>query len=332
MESAEKQRLMEWMKAAIDLETEIATQESVLNAFWEQHLRKKPKLDLVQTPSEPKRPRHMENPARFGRYDYNAKGIWIAVAIGCFFVAVVILLFGTSAASNAVNRDEVLPGIYISTVVITIIGIICLIPVFVSNHKTNKANAELDKFYAHAMEEYKKNVSTTRAENIHREAVFRRNSQLWKDNEQANTDVLNRELQKSKVLLEQLYSQQVVYQKYCTLPALTSIYEYFITGRCEELAGPYGAYNMYEDELRKDIVISQLNVVIEHLERIKQNQYMLYQQVKLIQQDTERIDYELQQIKGLTFNIAQLSALNTYYAAITARNTEISATFHLLNG
>jgi len=130
-------------------------------------------------------------------------------------------------------------------------------------------------------------------------------------------------------LLERLYDKNIIYRKYCNLPALTSIYEYFITGRCTELIGPHGAYNMYEDELRKDTVISQLNTVIENLEQIKQNQYMLYQQVKSINENTQVIASELRQIKGYTVQIAQLSALNAYYAALNERNTRITMYYHL---
>lgn len=126
-----------------------------------------------------------------------------------------------------------------------------------------------------------------------------------------------------------MYDKGIIYRKYCTLPALTSIYEYFITGRCTELTGPHGAYNLYEDELRKDTVISQLNTVIENLEQIKQNQYLLYQQVKAIQENTSAIASELRQIKGYTVAIAQLTVLNAYYAALNERNTRITMYYHL---
>ena len=84
-----------------------------------------------------------------------------------------------------------------------------------------------------------------------------------------------------------------------------------------------------EDALRKDTVISQLNTVIENLEQIRHNQYMLYQQVKAIQENTATIASELQQIKGYTVQIAQLTALNAYYAALNERNTRITMYYHL---
>lgn len=129
-----------------------------------------------------------------------------------------------------------------------------------------------------------------------------------------------------------MYKKDYIYEKYHNLPAMTSIYEYLLTGRCDELSGPHGAYNLYEDEVRKDTVISQLNTVIANLEQIKQNQYMLYQQVKTVQSELMQINNEIRQVKGYTVSIAQFTALNAYYAELTARNTGIAAAYHIMNG
>ena len=69
--------------------------------------------------------------------------------------------------------------------------------------------------------------------------------------------------------------------------------------------------------------------MIENLEQIKQSQYLLYQQVKAIQQTTNAIAQELVQIKGYTIALTQLSALNAYYARLNERNTRISMYYHL---
>lgn len=60
---------------------------------------------------------------------------------------------------------------------------------------------------------------------------------------------------------------------------------------------------MDEDKARKDAAISQINAVIQNLKQIKQNQYMLRQQVK-----------------GHTLHIAQCAALTAYYAALPGRS------------
>ena len=168
--------------------------------------------------------------------------------------------------------------------------------------------------------------------NLEAKRIYNERLASWTESGKENDIVLQKPLDSTKSLLSKLYANDFIYAKYQNLPALTSIYEYLLTGRCDELAGAHGAYNLYEDEVRKDTVISQLSTVIDNLEQIKQNQYMLYQQSKLIKNETAAINYELQQIKGYTINLTELTALNTYYSALTARNSEISAAFHLLNG
>ena len=153
----------------------------------------------------------------------------------------------------------------------------------------------------------------------------------WEENQRKNMEDLKQPLILTKNLLNELYKKDLIYKKYQNLPALTSIYEYLLTGRCDSLTGPHGAYNLYEDEVRKDTVISQLNEVINNLEKIRANQYMLYQQIKTIQENTAEIGLELSRIRSNTTNIMELTAINAYYSALTARNTEVTAAYHLLS-
>lgn len=180
-----------------------------------------------------------------------------------------------------------------------------------------------------AAEEYRLTCNQIDKRNKDAEAAYDRNLRDWKHTNAEMHSFMQKPLDESRALLDRFYASEIIYPKYRTLPALTSIYEYFMTGRCSELTGPHGAYNLYEDELRKDTVISQLNTVIENLEKIRQNQYMLYQQVKAIQENTAVIASELKQIKGYTIQIAQLTALNAYYAALTEQNTRITMYYHL---
>ena len=77
-------------------------------------------------------------------------------------------------------------------------------------------------------------------------------------------------------ILQHLYEMGSFFPKYRNLVAVSQIYEYILSGRCTELGGFQGAYNLYEQETRMDIVIMQLDDIYEELEEIKENQYMLY--------------------------------------------------------
>lgn len=189
---------------------------------------------------------------------------------------------------------------------------------YIKEHNNNEAIA------------FWKRTEKIKSENAENEKRYYQNHAEWQKLREEIDKKLEMPHQQSLDIREKFYALDVIYPKYQNLPALTSIYEYFITGRCEELIGPHGAYNMYEDEMRKDTVISQLNTVIANLEQIKQNQYMLYQQVKAIQNTASEIGNELAQIRGYTAALTELSAMNAYYNAVSARNSRIMTAYHLL--
>ena len=77
-------------------------------------------------------------------------------------------------------------------------------------------------------------------------------------------------------LRAQMHSLNIIYPKYREFVVLTILAEYLESGRCSELTGPYGAYNLYESELRMNLIINNLEHISEKLEDIKQNQHMTY--------------------------------------------------------
>lgn len=181
--------------------------------------------------------------------------------------------------------------------------------------------------YSEQMDMYNEDCNLCRKENENRKEKFAYNQKCWEDSCTKMRATLEKPLKETKENLEKVYAKNTIYPKYRNLPALTSIYEYYVTGRCEELSGPYGAYNLYEDEVRKDKIISQLNTVIANLEQIKQNQYKLYEQVCQIQSNTNRMVWELNAIKGYVIELTNLTALNTYYNGVTALNTRIMTSY-----
>lgn len=90
-------------------------------------------------------------------------------------------------------------------------------------------------------------------------------------------ELLNKEIAEAEELLKktlvarnELYAYDIVFGKYRNVVALSSFYEYLMSGRCSALEGADGAYNIYENEIRANRVIAQLDTVISSLEEIKQ--------------------------------------------------------------
>lgn len=88
------------------------------------------------------------------------------------------------------------------------------------------------------------------------------------------------DIQDAKKKLEEFYNLDVVFPKYRNLVAVTTFYEYIASSRCEALEGSMGAYNLYENEIRQNVIIIQLKNIVSQLEDIKQNQYCVYQEMQ----------------------------------------------------
>lgn len=127
-------------------------------------------------------------------------------------------------------------------------------------------------------------------------------------------DELNKQYDKTRATLEQYYSVGVLYPKYHTMNAVCSIYEYFMSGRCTELTGHEGAYNLYESELRSNIIISKLDDILVNLESIKSHQFMLY---SALCEGNKKIDNLLAESERQT----QLASFTAEQSAIAAYNS-----------
>lgn len=86
-------------------------------------------------------------------------------------------------------------------------------------------------------------------------------------------DVAQLKLSEVESMLKTLYSMRIngivcIHPNYQGLVPVTVIYGYFDTGRCSSLRGYEGAYNLYEDERIKGIIINQLDDIKKELETL----------------------------------------------------------------
>lgn len=142
------------------------------------------------------------------------------------------------------------------------------------------------------------------------------------------TNVLKKAYEAEKTYL----SLDILFPKYATLPAVATIYEYFMTGRCNELGGPNGAYNLFESEIRANRVIEQLDAINEKLDQIKSNQYTLYNAVQSVNSQLSNLNNlagkmidSLNEIGSTAKDIKNISAVTAYNTAETAYYSKVNA-------
>lgn len=155
------------------------------------------------------------------------------------------------------------------------------------------------------------------------------------DKEIAETEEL---LKKTFAARNELYAYDIVFGKYCDVVALSSFYEYLMSGRCTSLEGADGAYNIYEGEIRANRVIAQLDTVISSLEDIRQNQYMMYHALHTINTSlnnlNRKMDKALISIQSIETNT---TSMNKYMENISnnsdvvAHNTAVTAYYSKIN-
>lgn len=121
-------------------------------------------------------------------------------------------------------------------------------------------------------------------------------------------------------VLQQYYGMDLIYPKYRNLPAVSMFCEYLSSGRCAQLEGPDGAYNLYEKEAQMKLIVKKLDNIIEHLELIEGTQYLLVNAVREGNQKAEEIYQSVQSTENY-------AAATTYFSAVAAANTTYMAWF-----
>lgn len=167
------------------------------------------------------------------------------------------------------------------------------------NKKILAENSKKQKNYQERLHVYEHEYAqkTNEYENAYKEykvKVEGENKRLVREEQEKavlNTTLQQITVRKSKgaKALGKLYDMDVVYPKYRNLSMISSLYEYFASGRCSTLEGHEGAYNILEQEIRLDHIVLQLDQVIVNLEKIRRNQYMLYEAMQSVNANVSRL-------------------------------------------
>ena len=297
-----KDKLLEYLKHAIRLESNSLGEQTIIDDYISVSDKKKPQLITEPEPLYPS----MKNVPTLTSYEY------CMLALGLFLlpVGIIMLILGISTNMN--------DAVYILAMIgMACFGAIC-IWYFLSSRKGKK---DAEDYNASSQRDYMNKCRENEEKNRQHAKEYDKNMQTWRINVDNNLEYLHEKRGETLKVLSDYYKPDIIFPKYHSLPALTTIYEYLSSGRCDTLTGPNGAYNLYESELRQNTIIEKLNTIIADLEQIKKNQFALYQELTKINATTRQISYEMSAIRGYTQKLTALTALNTYYTAVTADNT-----------
>ena len=128
-----------------------------------------------------------------------------------------------------------------------------------------------------------------------------------------------------------LYAMDILFVKYRNPVALATFYEYLLAGRCTTLEGPDGAYNMYENQVRADMIIGQLSKVLEKLDEIKETQYLIYSEIQRVNKNLDRMNDTMQKALGALQSMDKKTQHISENSDIIAHNTAVTAHYAKVN-
>ena len=204
-----------------------------------------------------------------------------------------------------------IPSVFSKSVLGITVCTIAALSSFISHRKTVAANKALYDRYRSEYEEYQNNCESRKQKYDIAMADYnlKQNELNIKYNEecritQAKQEIIDAEIseldapiEQTRAILEELYALDYIYPKYRNMIAMTSIYEYYLSGRVDMLTGPNGAYNLFEQESRQNIIISNLETINTNLEAIKYNQCLIYGVMVDIRNVLYDIDVDISKMK-----------------------------------
>lgn len=195
-------------------------------------------------------------------------------------------------------------------------------------HAYNTRKAEAEKTYESELASY--NIAVVDAQEEYDKACVIAKRQFGYAEDAVK--LLHAPLSETKRALKKLYETDIIFPKYRDMVAMCTMYEYFASGRCSQLTGPDGAYNLYEAELRQNLIINRLDTIVNSLEAIKQNQYTLYQEMRETNKTLNNISSDIRGILNNTEDIANTSRITAHCSYVTAKNTDAIKYISLING
>lgn len=300
------EQLKAYTKRALELETAIYTQKRLMDSYTalsNSQAPKEPVKKVVTRPEQPNAP-DVKKPQKM----LIATIVFIPLTIICAMLFFIAMAEGESR--------------FLSFLLLAF-DIFCTSAYSSEYAKSKDAlisyEVEMDK-YKRDNEAY--TIQAIAVENNYQYAVEEYHLELQQHNHQytAIMDKHNSKLQDLETALQRHYELNVIFPKYREIVAIASINEYLESGRCDKLEGANGAYNLYENELRQNIVIGQLSTIISNMEMIRSNQYSLYQELTKANNTIDEIISELRDIRSDTKLIAHFSHV-TALAAVSPRYT-----------
>lgn len=281
-----KQELIDYLKKVVELEKSCYEQDSILKNLDAESENIRNSIVYNEKPPKP-----LLEP------DY-----LVFLLVSSLLVLLIFMMFIITGTENFFSGDNY------KSIIGTIIVVSCLIG--------GISNSILSKL------KYRKLLISYKQE-VHNINLLNEKIDVESDTKQqhlkSESDEIQKSLSDTRQVLNEYYDLNIIYPKYRDMASVSNILEYLLSGRCDDLTGRDGAYNLLEDDIKFGIIVNKFDDIIGSLEVIKRNQHYLFTAISeaniSIQNLSERI------IESSYRMEAKLASIE-YTNSINARNTQ----------
>ncbi|MCD8396090.1 MAG: hypothetical protein LUD12_02695 [Lachnospiraceae bacterium] len=137
--------------------------------------------------------------------------------------------------------------------------------------------------------------------------------------------------------LNEFYNYNIINEKYRhNIVAIASFYQYLEEKRTyglefDQKTGDRGAYNIYNEEAQRGIIIIQLSKVLDKLDQVIENQYMLQNTLRDADKKIGFLSNDINQMsKQISSSIQEQTAIQAYNAERTQAELEFMNTMNII--
>lgn len=256
--SIQTEDLKKYLSGVLEMELNLYVQERTISNI-EQKYESLAKYRNIRKPVAEK--------AKFT--ESTSKGFGIAAPICALLAAVIAVIMEYDGTFFGIVGSVIMAAIYAALgAVIGGIPLGIIIGLFVHKSTANKYKSE-----------YQGNIKNYN-DNINKDNSRVKREKLQKAALKKELDVMYNCYYKTKNNLKTIYSYNILEPDYRNIYAVSSIYGYIKKGRTHSLTfnadiGDQGAYNIYEQERRLDIIITNTDEILRRLDEVVNNQYEL---------------------------------------------------------
>lgn len=269
------------------------------------------------------------------KHDYKKPKLFVPISLtpeiakgGAFIVIALSIISAIVAGASHNDKVGMVCGIIVGS-----LHLIYVLAIIISGIAHGVESGHYEKIYKNELKEakeYNKKIDEDYQLRLKNYAINQKNELIKLENKRkvilARKEKYAKYESTAKEAFEKVLNTSVVHPKYRDIVPICQFIDYLDTKRCWSLIGADGCYNKYEEELRQNLIISKLESIEYHLERIEDNQQVLARTLKSIDANCRSIYSVACNIEDKFGDVKEnLTAINSCQKIIASYNAEIAS-------